>query len=400
MILPEEIEKQQFEVSFRGYNTREVDEFLSKIHSDLEEMIKEQEALKRKIAAAELIAKDSKEHEEEFIASMQNDRDEADSILANAKTEGERIIREAKNAASGIMAEVRRRAGDISAESKRSSADIIEAAHREADDIRRSAKEATEKLAAAAKAAAEKKLYSAKTEAENILAAAYTESRAAIDDAEKKSAAMTKKATETASVYENYINEIRSAAQKLCFEIDAELKNSASRIALLGKRISSSEFPEMPAEAASDTDDVKTYTRRSATEADIEKPSAPAIEEEPEIIVSDDVAESTSSNDGYFTEEYKLVMSELFGDDTDKNDASSKSSFEDDDTYDFIEKTFASSSEDEEPEDSGDTVTSEYIGITSTGKGKSSFDILFDDDALDRIYKSPSQEDINDILNN
>ena len=60
MILPEEIDNQQFEVSFRGYNTREVDEFLNKIRLDIEEMAKEQEILRKKVAAAELIAKDAK----------------------------------------------------------------------------------------------------------------------------------------------------------------------------------------------------------------------------------------------------------------------------------------------------------------------------------------------------
>ena len=50
MLFPEEINELQFEVAFRGYNTREVDEFLSKLRSDLTEMVKEQESLRKKKA--------------------------------------------------------------------------------------------------------------------------------------------------------------------------------------------------------------------------------------------------------------------------------------------------------------------------------------------------------------
>lgn len=413
MILPEEIENQQFEVSFRGYNTREVDEFLTRVHSDLGEMIKEQEVLKRKIAAAELIAKDAKDHEEEFIASLQNDRDEAQTILANAKTEGERIIREAKNAASGIMSEVRRRAGDITSESRKASADIIEAAQREAENIKNSAKEEAANITASANATAENRLFAAQTESDNILAAASAESRIIMEEARKTAADLTKKATKSASLYETYINEIRASAEKLCFEIDAELKNSASRIALLGKRISASKSPEKPetdeidetgatdgTDIGGEADDTMTAAATKTTSVEEVKGSAPAhasaepVKSKPRK----ESAQNTDSGEGYFTEEYRLVMSELFGDE-------SKETLEDDDTYDYLElaniiEASDNDSDNDAAEDLGDdTITSEYTGIPVSGRENDAADV-FGDDALDRIYKSPSQEDINDILNN
>lgn len=408
MLLPEEIENQQFEVSFRGYNTREVDEFLTKVHSELGEMVKEYEALKRKIAAAELIAKDAKEHEEEFIASMQNDRDTADAILENAKAEGERIIREAKNAASGIMSEVRRRAGDITSDSRKASAEIVEAARREADEIRSSAKAEADRIASEAEAAAENKIFAAKTESENILSAAAAESRIIMEEAQKTADALTGKAAESASLYETYINEIRSSAEKLCFEIDAELKNSASRIALLGKRISASKIPDMP-----DMPDMPETAKEAEDETvapapKSEKASAPAHANPPadkvQVKLKKDAAPVNNSGEGYFTEEYKLVMSELFGDDSD-------GVIEDDDTYDYLELKNLTGTDTPDTDTDEDTygdgeddtndaaVTSEYSGIPFSGNGREESDI-FAEDALDRIFKSPSKEDIDDILNN
>lgn len=402
MLMPEEIENQQFEVSFRGYNTREVDEFLNRVHADVEDMVKEIESLKRKVAAAELIAKDAKDHEEDFIASMQDDKDKAENLLASAKAEGERIIREAKNAASGIMAEVRRRAGDISSESRKASADIIEASKAEADELRANANSEADAVLAGAKAEADKKLFAAKTEADNILKAARTEAAATKDDAKRQADALTADAAQSAALYEGYIEEIRSAAEKLCFEIDAELKNSASRIALLGRRISSAEIPVKPEE----TDDSDMTVVAPAEEPVYEEEHAPAHASVP--CVEDEIEETPAEGEssvGYFSQEYKLAMSELFGEDAEVSDIPSDNLPEDDDTYDYLDnlKVMVNYSAEDDADDSADDsddniVTSEYTGILSSGKEADASDLL-DDDTLDRVYRAPSQEDIDDILN-
>ncbi len=451
MILPEEIENQQFEVSFRGYNTREVDEFLSRVHADLEEMIKEQEHSKRKIAAAELIAKDAKDHEEEFLASMENDRNMANSVLENAKTEGEKIIREAKNAASGIMAEVKRRAGDISSESRRTSADIVDCANRDAEETRAAAeKDAADLLekasaeadairaeadkyanniraAAESKAAdiiaeanesAEKKLFSARTEADNISAAANTESAAIIDNAKKAADQIVDDAKNTSAVFEEYITEIRTYAEKLCFELDAELRNSASRITLLGKRISATEIPDRPEESliteeiaeeapavseeiVEEAPDPDFYPVEEETPAYYEEP-APAHATAPKE-PSDEIIlpESKDSAEGYFSAEYKLAMAELFGEDMSDSKIPTSYIDEDDDTYDYLESTVSDSDDGEDTEDADfdGTVTSEYSGLSTAGK-EIPFSDMIDSDVIDQIYKAPSQDEINDIFNN
>ena len=399
MLHPQDIENQQFEVSFRGYNTREVDEFLNKLRMEIEELIAEQDTLRRKIAATELIAKEAKDHEEDFMAAMKADKELSQQTLQSSKTEGERIIREAKNAASGIMTEVRRRAGEISKESKRISAELTEEAKRNAEAI----------IADAEKTAGDK-LFSANTEADNIVKVAVARARVIEGEARQNSAAATEAAVKAASACEQYINEIRTAADSICRELDIELKNSAARISLLGRRIAAmdvsvppalevetpaaepahEEAPAIPADPdayADEADDEDTYTPAAAESA---------AEEDSFIEISDGIP--VGGEGGYFTKEYRQVMDELFG--------AGSVAEDDDDTYDYLDKVSESRTvkkikavliEDEELTDSNE-VTSEYKGFSG---GRSMEDTLddFTSEALNRIYKSPSAEDINDIMN-
>lgn len=431
MITPEDIKNQQFEVSFKGYKTREVDDFLDVVHADLEELYEEIEALRRRVAASELLVEEAKNHEDEFIASMQDDKAKSEAALAAAKAEGERIIREAKNAAAGIMAEVRRRAGDISSESRKASADIIDEAKAEAERIlAEAAAEAEAAVTEArsmadaitddAKAEADKKLFSARTEAENTVRAAKAEADAILSEAVSAAEELTSSAAESAAVHEEYIKEVRAAAEKLCFELDAELKNSASRIALLGRKISATDIP-----------DTAPVTAEPVIPAMHTASVQPAAEEEPEDIPAhagqvyaeeaetyeDDVAEEEFSlpednsgdeagpHGGYFSHEYRLAMTELFGEDAEG--AVPPVMDEDDDTYDYLDHADYSmggsdddtyGSEDDDEGGDGDAVTSEYSGIPGGRAGTDLHDI-FTDDALERVFRSPTQEDIDDILN-
>lgn len=408
MLLPEEINDLQFEVAFRGYNTREVDEFLSKLRSDLTDIAKEQESLRKKIAAAELLAKDAKDHEEEFVASMSADRDAAASILESSKAEGERILREAKNAATGIMAEVRRRASEISKESRKVAAETVDEALRSAAEIKESAEKA-----------AEEKLFSVRTESENIIKAAAAQAKAITDEATKNSEIILDNAKNYAALCEEYMNELRSAADSICRELDIELKNSAARISLLAKRVAGMESVTPPefdpveekiTESPSVNNGTYTESVSSAPTESTEIPSSAETKDEPahEKISSTnndkDKPKTAKKAGGYFTEEYRQVMEELFGEDVSISESAMP---EDDDTYDYLDMVSVVSSAKNESVSDGDedtvsedeeslTVTSEYKGIPAN----SDEDLLdvFSSSTLDRVYKSPSEDDINNIL--
>lgn len=393
MLHPEEIENQQFEVSFRGYNTREVDEFLTKLHSDVEAMVKEHDSLKKKVAAAELLAKDAKEHEEEFLASIEADRSSADAAVASSKTEGERIIREARNAASGIMTEVRRRAGEISSESRRASAEIIEEARRSAAEIKKEAQKNAADIIAAAQAEADKLVFAARTKADNTVKAADSQAIAIEAQAKQNAEELTERAKASAKGAEEYVKQLRTSADTICRELEAELKNSAARITLLGRKIaegSDSPSPYTFPEELSKPDKVNetpepTYTDASAApETDIYSESLGAH--------ADKSSEKRSENGGYFTKEYRQVMEELFG--------------EDDDTYDYLDKVSEadtiisplSDDDDDVAVSDSDEVTSEYAGFSISSDTDDLLGV-FSSPSLDEIYKSPSDEDMNDILN-
>lgn len=446
MLLPEEIANLSFEIAFRGYSIKEVGEFLDKLKNDVQEMLKDQEALKRKVAAAELLAKDAEDQKDEFMASMQADRDAAAEALESAKAEGERIIREAKNAATGIMTEVRRRAGEISAETRRASAvtvddakrkaaEILAAAEREAERIAGDAADAAAKLTAeaeseaaritdAAKSAAEHKLYAARTEAENTVNAANAEARAIVAEARQKNDAAAERAVKAVALCTEYITEIRATADSVCRELDIELKNAAARISILGGRISKMEVqpPVIGADRAEDDgadgDDGSRVSDRTETPAQ--------VYEEDHDASADEAAESYAepaqpagpaqpgtevppSDSGYFTEEYRQVMEELFGSDV---DLSSGGMPEDDDTYDYLDKmsvahaAVSAVSGDEDGEDDEDaaaaaddgTVTSEYTGIPGDSEDEDLLDV-FSSSTVDKVYKAPTDDDINNILN-
>lgn len=397
MLHPEEIESQQFEVSFRGYNTREVDEFLTKLHSDVEDMVREYDSLKKKIAAAELLAKDAKEHEEEFLAAMQADRSSADAAVANSKTEGERIIREARNAASGIMTEVRRRAGEISAESRRASGEIIDEARKSAAEIKKEAQKNAADIIAAAQAEADKLLFAAHTKADNTVKAAQTQATSVEAQAKQNANDLAARARKVAAEAEEYMKQLRASADTICRELDAELKNSAARITLLGRKIAgisdspaSELFPEEPTKSDEVDEAPETpYAESSAA------PEADAYTER-RSARDDKSSEERAENGGYFTKEYRQVMEELFG--------------EDDDTYDYLDKVSeadtiisplsdsADMADDGADETDSDEVTSEYAGFSISSDTDDLLDV-FSSPSLDRIYKSPSDEDMNDILN-
>ena len=399
MLLPEEIENQQFEVAFRGYNTREVDEFLNKIRLDISEMVREQETLRKKISAAELLAKDAKDHEEEFIASMKADKDAASEALVSARAEGERIIREAKNAAAGIMTEVRRRAAEISSESRKT-----------AENIEKEARLAASEITASAKAEAEDKLFNARTEADNMVKAARAHADSIEAEARQNSAAVIEKAESSAALCEKYMNDLRASADALCRELDAELKNSAGRIALLGRRIASMNVASAPAiegvdsPAASvsenpvDVSDISEKKRHigAVNEASVEREPKHETAKAESTDLPEKSADDAKSDGGYFTEEYRQVMEELFGKGAHAAPAPA-SAPEDDDTYDYLDKVSDFIKESENGgEDDLPKVTSEYTGIPSGGADDAND--AFSSSSIERIYKTPNDDDISDIL--
>ena len=109
---------------------------------------------------------------------------------------------------------------------------------------------------------------------------------------------------------------------------------------------------------------------------------------------SEKSAEDAKLAGGYFTEEYRQVMEELFGKGAHAAPAPAP---EDDDTYDYLDKVSDITKDNEGGgEDDLPKVTSEYTGIPSGGADDASD--AFSTSSVERIYKTPNDDDISDIL--
>ena len=82
-ITPQDIQDKEFRLSFRGYNEREVDEFLDELTEAMAELIEENRRLRERAEAGAAASGSA----------------EADEVLRRAREEADRILREAREQA-------------------------------------------------------------------------------------------------------------------------------------------------------------------------------------------------------------------------------------------------------------------------------------------------------------
>jgi cell division initiation protein len=111
------IKKQEFEKSFRGYNIDEVQTFLDKISSEMEELINENEALEQeveklntKITEYQKIEKDLQDtllkHQETVAQALESAKKQSALIIKEAEIKASQIIKNAENISNEMGAAV------------------------------------------------------------------------------------------------------------------------------------------------------------------------------------------------------------------------------------------------------------------------------------------------------
>lgn len=115
-ITPLDIQQQQFQVKFRGFDMVEVDNFLDLLANEFEELIRENNHLReedgRKFARIQEL--DSRERElRDALVSVQRITEE---IRENARKEGELMVQEAREQARRIIENARSEALQIDGE--------------------------------------------------------------------------------------------------------------------------------------------------------------------------------------------------------------------------------------------------------------------------------------------
>jgi cell division initiation protein len=97
------IKKQEFEKSMRGYNVDEVQAFLDKISSDMEELINENESLEQEVAALNLKVEEFQKIEKNLQDTLIKTQETSAQALESAKKQSALIIKEAEIKGSQII---------------------------------------------------------------------------------------------------------------------------------------------------------------------------------------------------------------------------------------------------------------------------------------------------------
>ena len=117
---PRDIQQVGFKVKLRGYDRREVDAFLDALTEDYEGLVKENSALKEKLADLEIQVLEFKKKEGSLNNTLIKAQDLVEEMKGHAQREGELIVKEAElkaeetaKAARERLAELRREILDL-----------------------------------------------------------------------------------------------------------------------------------------------------------------------------------------------------------------------------------------------------------------------------------------------
>lgn len=116
MITPLEIESKEFSKSLRGYDTKEVDEFMDEINSDYEKIYKENIELKDKIGILMDQIKQYDTLEDTLKSTLVIAQSTADDVTITAKKKADLIVEEAEFKAAEIVNRGKMEVKSISAE--------------------------------------------------------------------------------------------------------------------------------------------------------------------------------------------------------------------------------------------------------------------------------------------
>ncbi|HWP30484.1 MAG TPA: DivIVA domain-containing protein [Fimbriimonadales bacterium] len=108
ILTPLDIEKKEFSIGFRGYNTAEVRAFLELVAVELESCMKENKTLREKLATIETEHRQLKELEDQIQKTLLLAQSAAEETKQNARQEATLLLREAEMERARIVSEIER----------------------------------------------------------------------------------------------------------------------------------------------------------------------------------------------------------------------------------------------------------------------------------------------------
>jgi cell division initiation protein len=112
-ITPIEIQQQQFKVRFRGFDVREVDNFLEQLTDTFELLQQENKNAQDEIQRLKLESRGYKEREETFKRAMLNSQKVLDQMKENARKSAELIVAGAEVKAEKILNRAHKRLAQL-----------------------------------------------------------------------------------------------------------------------------------------------------------------------------------------------------------------------------------------------------------------------------------------------
>ena len=103
MIMPIDIDKKEFTRDKRGYNSREVDEFLDLIVLDYEKVLNDNRAMAHKIKSLEKQLEEAQKSDTAMVDTLQTAKKLMADIAASAERRAELMIRDAELEAENIL---------------------------------------------------------------------------------------------------------------------------------------------------------------------------------------------------------------------------------------------------------------------------------------------------------
>ncbi len=116
VLTPLDIHQKEFRRSFRGYNEREVDEFLDEVVRDFELLLKENAELRDQLEEMHRQLEHYRHLEETLNRALVVAQETADEVKANARREAELIIKEAERRAEQMAEQARERVRQLEEE--------------------------------------------------------------------------------------------------------------------------------------------------------------------------------------------------------------------------------------------------------------------------------------------
>lgn len=141
VLTPEEVAAQVFHEKFKGYDQKEVDDFLDLVFADLKERDREREELLERMRSVEADAADSIEAERLLKRTLITAQRTADETVAEAVAQANSAVAEADQRAAAIVAEAEARAAQMLSDAERAAAETVARGRSDAEGRRAAVEE-------------------------------------------------------------------------------------------------------------------------------------------------------------------------------------------------------------------------------------------------------------------